>query len=193
MHGQAAWRRFGLTMTPPDPSAWAPLPSIRVIPGIQTMAGVQVPRNEDGEAKWHTDDFNLAEWRRLVEQADQVVHRLQDVAPDRRPGRPPEWTRHLALFARRGITPSVREAAREDGGQIVLFEKMAQDLAALPSAPTAAVKDLLQRRLGSPSESIGIGHALTTHAAVLAPVTDFGLQRPTAVRERPEAGGAKSA
>lgn len=89
-----------------------------------------------GEAKWHTDDFNLAEWRKLVEQADHVVQRLQDVSPDRRPGRPgPEWTRHLALFARRGITPSVREAARRDGGQIVLFEKMAQDLAALPEWP----------------------------------------------------------
>lgn len=89
-----------------------------------------------GEAKWHTDDFNLAEWRKLVEQADHVVRRLQEVSPDRRPGRPaPEWTRHLALFTRRGITPSVREAARKEGGQIVLFEKMAQDLAALPEWP----------------------------------------------------------
>ncbi len=89
-----------------------------------------------GEAKWHVDDFDHQEWRQFVERAERVIGRLTEADPARRPGKPaPEWTRHLALFTRRGITPAVRAAAKAAGAQIILFEQIAEDLARLPEWP----------------------------------------------------------
>ena len=85
------------------------------------------------EAKWHVDDFDHPEWRRVVERTDRVIARLKAADLARKPRQEPaERTRHLVVFTRRGVSPALRAAVREASAQIVTYADTLRDLNRLP-------------------------------------------------------------
>lgn len=89
-----------------------------------------------GEAKWHVEDFDHQEWRRTVERAEHVITRLKSADPARNPRQEaPDWTRHLVVFTRRGVSPAVRAAVRAANAQIITYADILRDLEKLPEWP----------------------------------------------------------
>jgi hypothetical protein len=76
-----------------------------------------------GEAKWGEGKVDHSVYTSLAER----VQRALAYMPSEKP-----WTVHLALFARKGYTPAVVQAARTDGVQLLTFEQIVSDLRRVP-------------------------------------------------------------
>jgi len=72
-----------------------------------------------GEAKWGEKAVENSVYTALKERAQKVLACMENKK---------EWTMQLALFARRGFTPPVISAAKDDQTRLITFEKIAADL-----------------------------------------------------------------
>jgi AAA+ ATPase superfamily predicted ATPase len=98
-----------------------------------------------GEAKWGDGLVDHQAWRDFMDSAGGVMNRLtaaeaQAVSRSRsargtKAALKSEWRRHLILFARKGATAAVREAASAAQARIVTFAEVARDLETLPEKP----------------------------------------------------------
>ncbi|MGQ0605302.1 MAG: DUF234 domain-containing protein [Anaerolineales bacterium] len=72
-----------------------------------------------GEAKWGESLVDMPVYRALLERLPRVTKRM----PHKK-----DWTTHAALFARKGFTRAVIEAARREHVRLVAFADMVRDL-----------------------------------------------------------------
>ena len=72
-----------------------------------------------GEAKWGEKAVDQSVYTALKERVPKVLVRMENKK---------EWTVQLALFARRGFTPPVISAAKDDQTRLMTFEKIVADL-----------------------------------------------------------------
>jgi AAA+ ATPase superfamily predicted ATPase len=72
-----------------------------------------------GEAKWGEKAVDHSVYTALKERAQKVLARMENKR---------EWTVQLALFARRGFTSAVIDAAKADRTRLLTFEKIVSDL-----------------------------------------------------------------
>jgi hypothetical protein len=76
-----------------------------------------------GEAKWGDSKVDHSIYKSLGERAPLAVVHMPSEKP---------WTVHLALFARKGYTPAVIQAAQADGVKLLTFEQIVSDLRRVP-------------------------------------------------------------
>ena len=100
-----------------------------------------------GEAKWAEEDMDQKRWRDFEASFDGVLNRLnaldtQAAAKQKKladaKGKTavlkakPEWTRHLIVFVRRGVTDSVQASAKAAHAQVLTYADVVRDLERLP-------------------------------------------------------------
>ncbi len=76
-----------------------------------------------GEAKWGDSKVDHSIYKSLGERAPLAVVHMPSEKP---------WTVHLALFARKGYTPAVIQAAQADGVKLLTFEQIVSDIRRVP-------------------------------------------------------------
>jgi hypothetical protein len=76
-----------------------------------------------GEAKWGESKVDHAVYTSLGERAQLALAHMPSAKP---------WAIHSALFARKGYTPAVIQAAQATGMQLLTFEQLVSDLRRIP-------------------------------------------------------------
>ena len=72
-----------------------------------------------GEAKWGEKAVDHSVYTALKERVPKMLARMENKK---------KWTVQFALFARRGFTPAVISAAKDDQTRLITFEKIVADL-----------------------------------------------------------------